>query len=92
VARLSGDEFVLVLTSLTNDAAVMPTTAKVLEALRQPFDIGGRQVHSTCTIGVAMFPSHGQDARTLLKRADHAMYLGKSQGRDVARFYVRDPS
>ena len=90
VARLSGDEFVLVLTSLMNDAVVGPTTAKVLEALRRPFDVGGQQVHSTCTIGVAMFPAHGQDARTLLKRADHAMYLGKSQGRDVARFYVMD--
>ena len=90
VARLGSDEFVVVLTSLKNDAVVMPTTAKVLDALRQPFDIGVHKVQSTCTIGVAMFPSHGDDARTLIKRADNAMYLGKSQGRGVVRFYVMD--
>jgi diguanylate cyclase (GGDEF)-like protein len=90
VARLGSDEFVVVLTSLKNDAVVLPTTAKVLEALRQPFDIGPHKVHASCTIGVAMFPTHGEDARTLIKRADNAMYLGKSQGRGVVRFYVMD--
>jgi len=90
VARLGSDEFVVVLTSLKNDAVVLPTTAKVLESLRQPFDIGVHTVNSTCTIGVALFPLHGEDARTLLKRADNAMYLGKTQGRGVARFYVMD--
>jgi diguanylate cyclase (GGDEF)-like protein/PAS domain S-box-containing protein len=90
VARLGSDEFVVVLTSLKNDAVVLPTTAKVLESLRQPFDIGVHTVHSTCTIGVALFTLHGEDARTLLKRADNAMYLGKTQGRGVARFYVGD--
>lgn len=90
VARLGSDEFVVVLTSLKNDAVVLPTTAKVLESLRQPFDLGVHTVNSTCTIGVALFPLHGEDARTLLKRADNAMYLGKTQGRGVARFYVMD--
>ncbi len=90
VARLGSDEFVVVLTSLKNDAVVLPTTAKVLEALRQPFEIGVHQVQSDCTIGVALFPTHGEDARTLIKRADNAMYLGKSQGRGVVRFHVMD--
>ncbi len=45
-------------------------------------------MQSGCTIGVALCPLHGDDARTLVKRADNAMYLGKSQGRGVVRFHV----
>lgn len=88
VARLGSDEFVVVLTSLKHDAVVAPTAAKLQEALRQPYDIGAHRVQSSSTIGVSLFPAHGGEARTLLKRADNAMYLGKSQGRDVVRFFV----
>jgi len=90
VARLGSDEFVVVLTSLKNDAAVLPTTAKMQEALREPLAIGGHTVQTTCSIGVAMYPTHGADARTLLKRADHAMFLGKAQGPGVVRFHAMD--
>ncbi len=90
VARLSSDEFVVVLTSLKNDAVVAPTAAKVQEALRQAFDIGVHRVNTTCTIGVALYPRHGDDPRVLLKHADNAMYLGKTQGRDVVRFFGGD--
>lgn len=87
VARLSSDEFVVVLTSLKSDSVVAPTAMKVQESLRQPFDIGVHKVYSACTIGVALFPQHGHDPRALLKHADNAMYLGKTQGRDVVRFF-----
>lgn len=90
VARLGSDEFVLVLTLLKNDAVVLPTTAKILETLRQPFDIGSHQVQVSCTIGVALFPTHGEDGRTLIQRADSAMRLGKAQGRGAVRLYVSD--
>jgi diguanylate cyclase (GGDEF)-like protein/PAS domain S-box-containing protein len=90
VARLGSDEFVVVLTGLKNDAVVLPPTSKLQEALREPFDIGGQQVQATCAIGVAMFPAHGDDARTLIKRADNAMFLGKTQGRAMVRFYTTD--
>lgn len=86
VARLGSDEFVVVLTSLKNDAVVAPTTAKLQQSLRQPFDIGVHKVRSGCTIGVALFPLHGGDPRSLLKQADNAMYLGKTQGRGTVRF------
>lgn len=90
VARLGSDEFVLVLAGLKDDAAVLPTTAKVLEALQKPFVIGGCTLHVSCAVGVAMFPLHGADARTLLKRADHAMFLGKLQGPGAVRFHAAD--
>lgn len=87
VARLSSDEFVVVLTSLKNDAVVVPTAIKLQESLRQPFEIGVHKVYSACTIGVAVYPAHGADPRALLKHADNAMYLGKTQGRGVVRFF-----
>ena len=90
VARLGSDEFVVVLTSLKNDAVVLPTAAKLQQALRQPYEIGAHRVQSGCTIGVALCPLHGDDARTLVKRADNAMYLGKSQGRGAVRVYRAD--
>lgn len=90
VARLSSDEFVVVLTSLKNDAVVAPTTTKVQEALRQPFDVGVHKVYTACTIGVSIYPRHGDDPRVLLKHADNAMYLGKTQGRGVVRFFEGD--
>jgi diguanylate cyclase (GGDEF)-like protein/PAS domain S-box-containing protein len=90
VARLGSDEFVVVLTSLKNDAVVRPTAGKVLQALAQPYALGAHQVQAGCTIGVALFPVHGEDARTLLKRADNAMYLGKTQGRGQVRFHEGD--
>lgn len=90
VARLGSDEFAVVLTSLKKDAAVMATTAKVQEALRQPFAIGAHMVSATCTIGVSLFPAHGDDARSLLKCADSARYLGKLQDGDVVRYYMEE--
>lgn len=88
VARVGSDEFAVVLTSLKNEAAVMAATAKVQEALRQPLEIGAHAVSVTGTMGVALYPSHGDDARALLRCADIAMYQGKSQSGDAVRFYV----
>jgi diguanylate cyclase (GGDEF)-like protein/PAS domain S-box-containing protein len=88
VARLGSDEFAVVLTSLKNDAAVLSTTTKVQDALRQPLVIGAHTVAATGTIGVALFPAHGDDARALLKCADLAMYLGKLQDGNVVRYYM----
>jgi len=87
VARLNSDEFVVVLTSLKHDAAVAPTAAKMLGALCQPYAIGAHTVQCDSTIGVALFPQDGEDWQTLVKNADTAMFLGKSQGRCTIRFY-----
>jgi len=79
VARLGGDEFALVLphTDDANDTA--QTARRILNTLEQPFVIEGQVLDVGASIGIALFPEHGTDARTLLRRADVAMYAAKQQ-------------
>lgn len=82
VARLGGDEFTLLLPALakSEDAAVV--AQKILEAVRYPFHIEGREFFITTSIGISLYPEDGADAATLIKNADTAMYQAKEQGRD----------
>ena len=82
VARLGGDEFTLLLPSLaaSEDAAVV--AQKILDAVRYPFHIDGRELFVTTSIGISIFPDDGADAEALIKNADTAMYQAKEQGRD----------
>jgi diguanylate cyclase (GGDEF)-like protein/PAS domain S-box-containing protein len=82
VARLGGDEFTLLLPSLirSEDAAVV--AQKIIEAVRYPFHIEGREFFITTSIGISLYPEDGADAATLIKNADTAMYQAKEQGRD----------
>jgi diguanylate cyclase (GGDEF)-like protein len=79
VARLGGDEFA-VLIPVTADAHSMAITARrILNALEQPFVIDGQVLQVGASIGIALYPEHGTDARTLLRRADAAMYVAKQK-------------
>ncbi|MEO6258926.1 MAG: EAL domain-containing protein [Thermoanaerobaculia bacterium] len=82
VARLGGDEFTLLLPGLLRpeDAAVV--AQKILEALRYPFHIEGREFFITTSVGISSYPEDGVDAETLIKNADTAMYQAKEIGRD----------
>jgi diguanylate cyclase (GGDEF)-like protein/PAS domain S-box-containing protein len=81
VARLGGDEFTLLLPiGHSEDAAVV--AQKILEAIRYPFHIEGREFFTTTSIGISIYPEDGTDAATLIKNADTAMYQAKEQGRD----------
>jgi diguanylate cyclase (GGDEF)-like protein/PAS domain S-box-containing protein len=82
VARLGGDEFTLLLPSLSvaEDAAVV--AQKILDAVRYPFHVEGRELFVTTSIGISLYPDDGQDAEALIKNADTAMYQAKEQGRD----------
>ncbi len=92
VARLGGDEFVVMLDDLN---AALPEAAreveaigdKLLDMLRQPYDLGGTPYHSSASIGVALFGSEGVTLEELLKRADLALYQAKSVGRNTLRFF-----
>ena len=90
VARLGGDEFVLVLTGTGQDAARAgaAVAAKVLADLGRPYTVHGHELHSTPSIGIALFPADGEDADTLMKNADSAMYHAKSAGRNNAQFFT----
>jgi diguanylate cyclase (GGDEF)-like protein/PAS domain S-box-containing protein len=85
VARLGGDEFVLLLPALEGRGALEGLANKVLEHVAQPCRLGegpdAPVVEVACSLGLALFPEHGQDAATLLLRADQAMYVSKRGGR-----------
>ncbi|HSY50865.1 MAG TPA: EAL domain-containing protein [Thermoanaerobaculia bacterium] len=82
VARLGGDEFTLLLPELTHAEDAALVARKILEAVRYPFHIEGREFYITTSIGISIFPEDGIDAEALIKSADTAMYQAKEQGRD----------
>ena len=84
VARLGGDEFA-VLTGLSQGELEPAILArKVLESLEAPFQIREREVKIGASIGIALYPEHGQEARALIRRADVAMYAAKRDGQGLA--------
>jgi diguanylate cyclase (GGDEF)-like protein/PAS domain S-box-containing protein len=82
VARLGGDEFTLLLPHLIHSEDAARVAEKLLEAIRNPITIEGREFFITTSIGISLFPEDGNDAETLIKNADTAMYQAKEQGRD----------
>jgi diguanylate cyclase (GGDEF)-like protein/PAS domain S-box-containing protein len=90
VGRIAGDEFALVLADMArpDDAALV--AQKILDAIARPFDLGGNEAYVGASIGIAAFPDDGDDAATLLKNADIAMYRAKEQGRNGYRFFTAE--
>ena len=82
VARVGGDEFVVMADGLTNDAQAQDLGQKLLEAFRAPFRFGQHTCSVSATIGYALAPADAADASALLKAADAAMYTGKQEGKD----------
>ncbi|MEI7997547.1 MAG: diguanylate cyclase, partial [Methylococcaceae bacterium] len=82
LARLGGDEFVILVESSTSHTAAAQLAEKIVSAFKQPFSVSGLELHIGCSIGITIFPDDGEDAMTLLKNADAAMYRAKEAGRD----------
>jgi diguanylate cyclase (GGDEF)-like protein/PAS domain S-box-containing protein len=87
VARLGGDEFLVLLEHVGDISDVAHVANKILDALAVPFDLGGQELHITVSIGVSLYPRDAQDAETLLKYADTALYKAKDAGRNTYRFF-----
>jgi GGDEF domain-containing protein len=75
IARLGGDEFAVLPAGETGSEGGATTAKKILAALERPFAIGDRSTQASASIGIAVFPDHGQDRPTLLRHADVAMYI-----------------
>ena len=86
VARIGGDEFIMVLADLSNADDVMHPAVKILDALAQPFDIDGARLQVTVSIGIAAYPHDGHDANTLIACADQALRDAKAAGRNRFHF------
>lgn len=82
VARLGGDEFTVLLPTLRSQEDAVSIARKILETIRAPFFIEGRELFVTTSIGVSIFPDDGEQADELIKNADTAMYQAKENGRN----------
>jgi diguanylate cyclase (GGDEF)-like protein/PAS domain S-box-containing protein len=89
LARLGGDEFCVVLMEMGHYHDAAKVAHRILELLSAPFEIEGNELFVTTSIGIALFPLDGDDAETLIRNADAAMYHAKSQGRNNYQFYGR---
>ena len=87
VARLSGDEFAVLIEGLADSHQAAAAADALLARFDAPFDLGGRPWHLSCSIGLSIFPQHAQDPDRLLAHADTAMLHAKSSGRSSQRVY-----
>ncbi|HZD60788.1 MAG TPA: PAS domain S-box protein [Anaerolineae bacterium] len=88
IARLGGDEFTLLLPQIDHAEDAAKVAQRVVEVLEPPFNFEDREFHVTTSIGIALYPSDGEDAQTLLKNADIALYRAKEQGRNNYQLYT----
>ena len=91
VARIGGDEFVVLLRCITHTGDVLNVAEKIRNSLCQPFTLAGHQLEISSSIGVAIYPEHGTDDLTLSKNADHAMYVAKEAGRNRVSLFTPKP-
>ncbi|MFA9218408.1 MAG: EAL domain-containing protein [Sphingomonadaceae bacterium] len=87
VARLSGDEFVAILSEYPDAPLTLDVTQRIMRAVAQPVPLEGKEFFVTCSIGVAVYTPDGTPASNLIEHADIAMYRAKKMGRNNTQFY-----
>ncbi len=90
VARLGGDEFVILMQDVSKFEAVVTVTEKLIQRIKRPIRLGNNVVHVGISFGVALYPTDGDDAQTLLRNADSALYEAKKKGRGCHQLYRRE--
>ncbi len=86
-ARLGGDEFTALIIDLKGPEDALVVARRILDLMRRPYLLDGRDLLLTASIGIAIYPEDGEDGATLLTHADTAMYHAKDSGRDNCQFY-----
>lgn len=87
LARLGGDEFVMALTAVSDLESAAKVARRLLSIFSWPFEIDSRLIYTSASIGIALYPDDGQDADSLFKCADTAMYHSKAEGKSNYRFF-----
>jgi diguanylate cyclase (GGDEF)-like protein len=90
VARIGGDEFLVVLTSINEPAEAAIAAERIQNVLTTQFAIQDHSFSVSCSIGISIFPEHGADGESLIKNADAALYCAKESGRNTFRFFTDD--
>ncbi len=86
IARLGGDEFIIMIENLSDVDGISVLAHKILKAFEEPFLLQNQACHVTPSIGIAVYPTDGEDADTLIKNADIAMYQAKEKGKNQFAF------
>ncbi|WP_244161357.1 EAL domain-containing protein [Trichlorobacter thiogenes] len=90
VCRLGGDEFAVILHDIRHDQDVVPIAQKLVDVAAEPMQLEGREVVVTSSVGIAMYPKDGADAKVLGKHADIALYHAKAEGKNTFRFFSEE--
>jgi diguanylate cyclase (GGDEF)-like protein len=90
VARIGGDEFLVLLQEISEPAQATRVARKLLRAAIEPVDVQGQECRVTASIGIAMYPTHGRDGQELLANADQAMYAAKESGKNNYQFFSEE--
>jgi len=88
IARMGGDEFLLLLPEIARVEDAIKVAQKILEEIREPFVVDKHKLNITVSIGIAIFPNDGEDIDTLVSHADIAMYRVKKAGRNGYQLYT----
>ncbi|MFA6312090.1 MAG: EAL domain-containing protein [Sterolibacterium sp.] len=88
ICRQGGDEFLIVLSNVSDADAITSIAVKILESVERPIHIEGKELSTSLSIGISVYPDDSRDVDTLLNLADTAMYSAKESGRNVYRFYT----
>ncbi len=90
VARIGGDEFIVLITDINSDNTLITKIESLLYEASRPIKFKGHNIAVGASIGIALYPDHGEDAETLLHHADQAMYQAKNHGKNTFRFFTED--
>ncbi|MBI3396257.1 MAG: diguanylate cyclase [Spirochaetia bacterium] len=90
VARLAGDEFIIILNDVASASDVEVVAGKILERLGEAFQIDGQSVSVTASVGISLYPLHSRELDDLIRYADTAMYLAKQRGKSAYVIYNAD--
>lgn len=90
IARISGDEFIILFEDIKSTETVVGAIEKVMDVFTSSFTIEGHNIHITASIGISLYPMDGTNAIDLVRNADAAMYRAKDEGRNTYQFYTRD--
>ncbi|OLN28805.1 diguanylate cyclase/phosphodiesterase (GGDEF & EAL domains) with PAS/PAC sensor(s) [Desulfosporosinus metallidurans] len=87
VSRQGGDEFLVLLPEMRSEAQAAQVAQKIMDVFKAPFHLHEQEIYITVSLGIAIFPTDGEDIETLIKYADTAMYHAKDEGRNHYQFY-----
>jgi diguanylate cyclase (GGDEF)-like protein/PAS domain S-box-containing protein len=90
VARMGGDEFTVILNNVNHPINTERIAQSILDRLTEPFNLGGEVVYVSASIGISVYPEHGNEVDILLKNADQAMYFAKQNGRNRYHYYTAE--